>query len=106
MINYLNKQFLKRIDRLPTGGIYSALGAWNSVRDFEKIRSGEAEMRQRTSRVGESYYPYVHIYRPTTNSSRPISAIEYFVCCRPSRKRELCRVTTTLSDGVVLCITH
>lgn len=40
-------------DRLPTGGILSAVGTGDPVGGSEKIHTGEAEMRQRTSRVGE-----------------------------------------------------
>lgn len=46
-------------DRLPTGGIFSAVGPGDPVGGSEKIHTGEAEMRQRTSRVGELYYKFV-----------------------------------------------
>lgn len=58
-------------DRLPAGGIFSAIGAWNFVGDFEKIHTGEAKMRQRRSRVGELY----HLY----NSHRYLSANYKFI---------------------------
>lgn len=50
-------------DRLPTGGIFFAVGPGDPVGGSEKIHTGEAEMRQRRSRFGELYYLQIRCSR-------------------------------------------
>lgn len=85
-------------DRPPIGGVPSAVGAWNLVGVFEKIRAHETEMRQGTSRVGESYLRYLPCLTIIiTNSFHRISAIDYVIIIvrlfmSSVAKRELRRV--------------